>query len=248
MRSPSHLVALLLLVCPVTLLAQTDPQTASLGKKLRQGAEPPHRTQAALGLGESDDPEALQPLCEGLKDPSEQVRAAAARALGKLKEVAGLECLKAQKKETDAAARAAIKASIETLQALKDRAPRVYVQFTGVKDKTGALSSALMKATEARMRRKLSQMGALLAPEKENKAEAQGVLRKHGIQGYRLQAEVHPTKAGGLRVMVVCIGYPDQALLGDVELQASGAKPEDLLKALAPRIIEEAADTFEWDT
>jgi hypothetical protein len=247
MRSPSHLVALLLIVCPVTLLAQTDLQTASLGKRLSQGAEPPQRTQAALGLGESDDPEALQPLCEGLKDPSEQVRAASARALGKLKEVAGLECLKARK-ETDAAARAAIKASIETLQALKDRAPRVYVQFTGVKDKTGALSSALVKSTEARMRRKLSQMGALLAPEKESKAEAQGVLRKHGIRGYRLQAEVHPTKAGGLRVMVVCIGYPDQALLGDVELQASGAKPEDLLKALAPRIIEEAADTFEWDT
>jgi hypothetical protein len=37
-------------------------------------------------------------------------------------------------------------------------------------------------------------------------------------------------------------------LLGDVEVQASGAKPEELLKVLAPRIIEEAADTFEWDT
>ena len=79
-------------------------------------------------------------------------------------------------------------------------------------------------------------------------ADIEEILRKHGIQGFRLQAEIHPTEGGGLRVSVVCISYPDQSLLGDVELQASGAKPEELLKVLAPRIIDEAADTFEWDT
>ncbi|HYO55616.1 HEAT repeat domain-containing protein [Archangium sp.] len=248
MRSPSHLVTLLLLVCPVMVLAQTDPQTASLGRRLKQGAEPQHRVQAARVLGESDDPEALQPLCGGLQDSSEQVRAAAAQALGKLKEVAGLECLKARKSETDAAAQAAIKTSIQTLQELKNRAPRVYVLFGGVKDKTGDLRPEVVKFAEARMRRKLTQVGALLAPAKESKAAAQGVLRKHGIQGYRVLAEVHSTDAGGLKVRMVCIGYPDHALLGDVEVQASGAKPEELLKVLAPRIVEEAADTFEWDT
>ncbi|WP_257459896.1 hypothetical protein [Archangium lipolyticum] len=45
----------------------------------------------------------------------------------------------------------------------------------------------------------------------------------------------------------MCIGYPDQALLGDVEVQASGAMPEELLKVLASRSIEEAVDTFDWD-
>jgi hypothetical protein len=183
-----------------------------------------------------------------LKDPSEQVREAAAQALGKLKEVAGLECLKARKDETDAAARGAIQASIQTLQELKDQSPRVYVLFDGVKDKTGGLRPEVVRFAEARMRRKLTQVGALLAPAKESKAAAQGVLRKHGIQGYRVQAEIHPTEAGGLMVRMVCIGYPGQALLGDVEVQASGAKPEELLKVLSPRIIEEAADTFEWDT
>lgn len=248
MRSPSHLVACCLLVLPTTILAQADPQTASLSRTLVKGAEPHHRVQAARVLGDSEDPEALKPLCEGLKDPSEQVRAAAAQALGKLKELSGLECLKARKSETDAAAKAAIQASIEALQSFKERTPRLYVQLSGVKDKSGQVKPEVLKVTEARMRRKLTQVGALLAPPKESKAAAQGVLRKHGIQGFRLQAEIHATEAGGLRVSVVCIGYPDQALLGDVELQASGAKPEELLKVLAPRIIEEAADTFEWDT
>lgn len=246
MRRPSTLLALVLLTLPGAALAQVDSRTASLSKQLSQGQEPRARSQAAAGLGSSDDPEALKPLCDGLKDPNEQVRAAVAQALGKLKEVAGLECLKARK-ESDAAVQAAIKTSIQMLQAMKDQTPRVYVHFAGVKDKTGKLSSALVKSTEARMRRKLTLMGALLAPAKEAKAAAQGVLKKHGIQGYRLQAEVHPTEQGGLRVTMVCISYPDQSLLGDVELQASGAKPEDLLKALAPRIIEEAADTFEWE-
>lgn len=248
MRCSPSFLALVLLTLPGAVLAQVDPRIASLSKQLGTGQEPKARSQAALGLGSSDDPEAVKPLCAALKDSNEQVRAASAQALGKLKELAGLECLKARKSETDAAAKAAIQASIEALQAFKDRTPRVYVQLSGVKDKTGQLKPEVLKVTEARMRRKLTQVGAMLAPTKESKSAAQGVLRKHGIQGFRLQAEIHPTEAGGLRVSVVCISYPDQALLGDVELQASGAKPEELLKVLAPRIIDEAADTFEWDT
>jgi HEAT repeat protein len=248
MRSPSSLIALLLLFPPGVVLAQVDSRTAALSKQLGVGQEPRLRAQAAQGLGSSDDPEAVKPLCNGLKDPSEQVRAAAAQALGKLKEVTGLECLKSRKGETDAAAKAAIQASTQALQDLRDQTPRLYVQFAGVKDKTGHLKPDVVKFAEARMRRKLTQVGALLAPAKESKAAAQGVLRKHGIHGFRVQAEIHDTASGGLKVRVVCIGYPDQALLGDVEVQASGAKPEELLKVLAPRIVEEAADTFEWDT
>ncbi|PTL78564.1 HEAT repeat domain-containing protein [Vitiosangium sp. GDMCC 1.1324] len=248
MRRPLSLITLLLFTVPGVALAQVDSRTASLSKQLGQGQEPRLRSQAAQGLGSSDDPEALKPLCNGLKDSSEQVRAASAQALGKLKELAGLECLKARKSETDAATQAAIQTSIQVLQGLKEQAPRLYVMFAGVKDKTGGLRPEVVKFAEARMRRKLTQVGALLAPAKESKSAAQGVLRKHGIHGFKVQAEIHDTESGGLKVRMVCIGYPDQALLGDVEVQASGAKPEDLLKVLAPRIIEEAADTFEWDT
>ena len=248
MRCPFSLLALLLLTSPAVVLAQVDSQTLTWSRQLGTGDTPKTRSQAALSLGASEDPEALQPLCEGLKDTNEQVRAAAAQALGKLREVAGLECLKARKGETDAAAKAAIQTSLKTLQEFKDRRPRLYVLLGGVKDKTGQLKPEVTRSAEARMRRKLMQMGALLAPARESKAAVQGVLRKHGITGYQLQAEIHETESGGLRVTMVCIGYPDQQLLGDVELQASGAKPEELLKVLAPRIVQEAADTFEWDT
>lgn len=246
MRSPSHLVALVLIVYPVTLLAQTDPQTVSLAKTLKQAAEPQHRSQAARVLGESEDPEAVPALCEGLKDPSEQVRAAAAQALGTLGEVAGLECLEAKAEEPDAAAREARQAAVTKLQELKARPPRLYVMFGGVKDTTGKVLPELVKSTEARMRRALAQKGAWLAPEKEGEAAAKGVLKKHKLQGYRLLGEIRPGPEGGLKLSVMCLRYPGKQLVGTVEVQAAGGEPVELLSALAPQAIEEAAVSFQW--
>jgi hypothetical protein len=68
------------------------------------------------------------------------------------------------------------------------------------------------------------------------------------MKGYRLSAEVHTTEGGGLRITIVCLSYPDLALLGQAEVQAAGAPAADLLKALAPRVIEEVAETLEWST
>ncbi|HEX8826184.1 MAG TPA: HEAT repeat domain-containing protein [Archangium sp.] len=246
MRSPSHLVACCLLVLPTTILAQADPQTASLSRTLVKGAEPHHRVQAARVLGDSEDPEALKPLCEGLKDPSGEVRAAAAEALGTLGEVGGLECLVARKEEADPAAKAATEAALGKLEALKARAPRLYVLFTGVKDTTGTVSPEWVASTEARMRRKLAQMGALLAPEKEAEKAAKGVLATHKLQGYRLLTEIRPGPQGGLKLSVMGLRYPGKQLIGAVEVQASGAEPGELLTALAPQAIEEAASSFGW--
>jgi hypothetical protein len=127
------------------------------------------------------------------------------------------------------------------------RPPRLYVAFSGLKDKTGRLSAEQVRSAEEVMRSALRRLGAMLAPEKERPEAAKKVLRKHDISGYRLMAEAHPTAEGGLRLAVVCLSYPDMGLLGDAELRATGAEPAQLLAVLAPRIIEEAADAFEWE-
>ena len=247
MCSPSHLVAFCLLALPVTVLAQASPETASLSRTLVKGAEPHHRVQAARVLGESEDPEALKPLCEGLKDPSGEVRAAAAEALGTLGEVGGLECLEALKEEPDEAAKAAHAAALRKLGALKARAPRAYVLFAGVKDTTGTVPPEWVAATEARMRRKLFQQGVLLASTDETEKAAKGVLARHKIQGYRLVTEIRPGAEGGLKLTVMGTRYPGKKqLLGTVQVQASGAEQGELLVALAPEAIEEAASTFGW--
>lgn len=238
----------LVFMFPGFAFAQVDARVAALGRQLATGKDPSIRSRAAQGLGASDDPEAVRPLCGGLEDASEVVRAASAKGLGALQEPSALDCLKARSKEADAVTAAAIRESIQSIEEYKARTPSLYVAFDGVKDRTGVLPPELVRHTERRFTRKLVQAGAQLAPRGEGKAAARGILQKRGIPGYLLLAEVHPTDGDGLRITVVCLSYPERALLGQVEVQASGAKPAELLKALIPRAVEEAADTFEWST
>jgi hypothetical protein len=238
-------VALLLLALPA--LAQVDARVAFLTRQLEKGKDPRARSQAALVLGATEEPEAVRPLCSGLQDESELVRAAAAKGLATLKEASGLDCLK-KHKETDAATMVAVREAIKALEDFKARPPRLYVSL-GLKDKTGgSLTPELVKITEERLKRRLIHSGALLAPPKEAKKAAQGVLKKHGISGYQLNVEITKTEGGGLRMALLCLRYPDMALLGQVDVQAAGAEPAELLKALIPKAIEDAAETFEWST
>ncbi len=245
MRSPSYLLAALLLAFPTAVLAQAHPQTASLAKTVRKGALPASRITAAGLLGDSDDPEALAPLCDALGDDSGEVRAAAARALGKLGEPGGVGCLEARQAEADEAVKAAQASALASLQALQARHPKVYVKLGEVKDATGSLSPELMKYAEARLRRRLLQVGAALAPEKEAEAEARAVLKKQKWVGYWLQPTIQAGPPGGLKVVVMVVSYPGkQKLTGNATVQAADADPEELLAALLPQAIDEAVATF----
>src|SRR4051812_45175291 len=114
-------VALLLLSLPA--LAQGDTRVAYLTKQLEKGKDPRSRSQAALGLGATDEPEAVRPLCTALGDVSELVRASAAKGLATLRELSGLECLK-KHQEPDAATKVAVREAIQALESFKSRAPR----------------------------------------------------------------------------------------------------------------------------
>ncbi|QDF07223.1 HEAT repeat domain-containing protein [Myxococcus xanthus] len=238
----------LLLLAPCAALAQGDSRIAFLGKQLQKSKDPRSRSQAALVLGATEDPEAVPLLCNGLKDESELVRAAAAKGLAKLLEPGGLDCLHAHRADADASVQAAVREAVGALKEYQSRPPRFYVHLEAVKDRTGKLPADLVKATEARLRSRLMRSGAQLAPAKETKAAAKGTLKKLRVRGYRITPELHATDGGGLRVALVCLTYPDLSLMGQVEVNAAGAQPGDLLKALVPRAVEEAAETFEWSS
>ncbi|MFP2932221.1 HEAT repeat domain-containing protein [Pyxidicoccus sp. 3LG] len=238
----------LLLLAPCAALAQGDSRIAFLGRQLQQGKDPRTRSQAALVLGATEDPEAVPVLCGGLKDASELVRAAAAKGLAKLMEPTALGCLQAHKGEADAAVQSAVGEAVTALKAYQARPPRIYVSMDGLKDRTGKLPADLVKATEARLRSRLMRRGAMLAPAKESKSAAKGALKKLGVPGYRITPEIQATEGGGLKVAIVCLTYPDLSLMGQVEVKAAGAQPGDLLKALVPKAVEEAAETFEWSS
>ncbi|MCY1042584.1 HEAT repeat domain-containing protein [Corallococcus sp. bb12-1] len=247
MRLPTAILLILFLL-PCAALAQGDTRITFLGRQLEKGRDPRARSQAALVLGATEDPEAVTPLCGALKDPSELVRAAVAKGLGSLLEPGGLDCLQAFQGETDASVQAAVAESIKAIKAYQARRPRFYLALDTLKDKTGGIPPELVKVTEARLRSKLVRRGAQMAPVKETKAAAKGALKKMGVHGYRITAEIQATDSGGLRLAILCMSYPEQSLMGQVEVNAAGAPPADLLKALIPRAIEEAAATFEWSS
>jgi HEAT repeats len=237
----------LVLLAPGAVLAQEDTRLAFLGRQLQQGKDPRTRSQAALVLGATEDPEAVPLLCGGLKDASELVRAAVAKSLAKLQEPSALGCLQAHKGEADAAAKAAVDAAVAALKEFQARPPRFYVAMDALKDRTGKLPAELVKATEARLRSRLMRRGGLVAPAKESKAAAKGALKKLGVHGFRITPEIRATESGGLQVAIVCLSYPEMSLMGQVEVNAAGAQPGDLLKALIPKAVEDAAETFEWN-
>jgi hypothetical protein len=45
----------------------------------------------------------------------------------------------------------------------------------------------------------------------------------------------------------VCLTWPSKQILGEVRVKGSGGAPMDLIRALVPRLIEDAASTFDWE-
>ena len=152
---PRFAFFILVVMFPGFAFAQVDARVAALGRQLATGKDPNVRSRAAQGLGASDDPEAVRPLCGGLEDASEVVRAASAKGLGTLQEPSALDCLKAHSREADAVAAASIRESIRSIEELKARTPSLYVAFDGVKDRTGVLTPELVRHTEQRFARRL---------------------------------------------------------------------------------------------
>lgn len=247
MRPPLALLVLLpVLSFAPAALAQADARIAYLTRQLEKGRDARVRAQSALVLGATEDPDAMAPLCRGLEDPSELVRAAAAKALVKLQDFRALGCLKPRTGDSHPEARSAILEAVRTLEGFKARPPRFYLLFTGVVDRTSSLTPDLVRLAEQRLKRKLAAEGALLAGPSDSKAAAKSVLKQRRIKGFRLSAELHPLPGGGLRLALVCMTYPEQSILGQVNVKAAGAKPADLIRALAPKAIQEAAATFDW--
>ena len=50
----------------------------------------------------------------------------------------------------------------------------------------------------------------------------------------------------GLKVEMLIMSYPDQALKGSWSVNAAGGKQEKLIKAMVPRVVDDAAKELEW--
>ena len=216
------------------------------------------RTQAALNLGGTDDDDAVEPLCDGLADPSAVVRHSSAVALKRLGRASALACLKARRDvEGVASVKVQIVRSIEALEGAgggsTNANARFYVALGPVSNNTNRPRAEIERLVKDAIAAKLGQAGGYqLAPSGESPDAARGVISSRNLKGYYLSAVVEPFNysGGGLRVRVkiAVFTYPGKDLKGESPAAASvdGVQQGDhgtedmLLKAVA----DAAADGF----
>lgn len=237
-------LCLLVLLSSVAAFAEEDARVTYLVKQLAGAKDARVRAQTVLVLGQTGSDSAVAPVCGVLKDPESIVRSAAASALGEIRSEAAIACLKAAMGESDPGVRAAM-AKAMAQGALASGG--LYLQVEPVQDKVGDLSSDLMALADKLMREKLSSMGASIAPQNEDKKSATNLIRARKLKGFQLRMQLLPgSSEKGLKVEMLIMSYPEQALKGSWSVKGAGGKQESLIKAMVPRVLEDAAKELEW--
>lgn len=237
-------LALFFCLCSGSALAAEDARVTFLQKQLSGAKDPRVRAQTVLLLGQTGSDAAVALVCGALKDAEPVVRSAAAAALGELRTESSMTCLKAGLGESDPGVRAAMEKAIAQ-GAVTSGA--LYLQVEPVQDKVGDLPGEIVALAEKVMREKLNGYGANFAPPNEDKKSAASLIRAKKLKGFQLRMQLLPgSTEKGLKVEMLIMSYPEQALKGTWNVKAAGGKPESLIKAMVPRVVDDAAADLEW--
>jgi hypothetical protein len=126
--------------------------------------------------------------------------------------------------------------------------PALYISLAPVADKSSALGEEIIKLAEDGVKTKLASMGGIIAPPQETKQAAKTVIKSKQLKGYYIKVELDRTGAGELKLNLICFTYPDRSLLGEVNVKGSGGQLAAIVRKLAPKAVEEAAETFDWSS
>jgi len=234
---------LLAVLASSTVLA-ADARVTLLARQLTNTKDPRVRSQTVLLLGQTQSDEAVAPLCSSLQDPEAIVRSAAASALGELHTDAALDCLKGRLGEGDASVRAAIQRALNASVVSKGS---LYLNVEPTADSAGSLDSKLVALAHDTLTKHLATLGAAFAPQGEEKKAALALIKSRSLRGYQVRMQVGPgATEKQLKVEMLIMTYPDQSLQGSWNVKASGGKPEALIKAMVPKVVEDAAGDLNW--
>lgn len=238
-------VLALLLLTALPALAEGDARVDFLTRQLTTARDPRVRSQTALLLGQTGSAAAVGPLCALLPDPEVVVRAAVVNALGELRLAPALECLQRAGAEEDPG----VKAELQKALAKGPVAEGVlYLALEPIQDKVGTLGEAVLQLAEALLRDTVvARFHAALAPASEEKRAAAALVKARHLRAFQLRVQLLPGKTErALKVQMLVMTYPEQSLKGSWNVQAAGGKPESQLKAIVPRVLDDAAGELEW--
>jgi HEAT repeats len=246
-RSDRRRATALLLLASGVAAADADARWSFLVRQLASAQDPRARVQAAMALGATEEASALAPLCAALRDSDPLVRAAVAKSLPSLHEPGALDCLLAHGQDADPLARAEVAQAVASVRALAERSPRISVAVLPVADASDPPADpALLALARTRLQNRLRWMGAEVASEPEDRSVARAAMTRAQLRGFQLRTRlVH--RGSEVSLTVVCLTYPEQEVLGEVTGRATGGRPEDAVRALVPRLLQDLAATFEWN-
>lgn len=108
-------------------------------------------------------------------------------------------------------------------------------------------ASDLSPLVEKLLRAKLESLGASFAPEGEDKKTALAAIKANHLKGFQLGVTLEAGEApGSMKVQLLVMSYPEQALKGSWSVKASGGKPDKLVTAMVNRVVDDAAGDLDW--
>jgi hypothetical protein len=196
------------------------------------------RTMAAAQLGRTNDDAAVQPLCDGLRDPSDVVRLAVVAGLKRLGRPAAVPCLKDRLAiETNDAAKTQIQQAIDAIGASPPATvanAKFYIAMSRIANNTGRSQADVDNIILTAIRDKLTSIGGYqIAPSGETPDAAKAVIAARHLKGYyfSILVDKFDYSGGNLRVKVklAIFTYPGKDLRGEVPVSPvqSGVQPGD---------------------
>jgi hypothetical protein len=258
MNARPYLTLVLALVLSLFTIDAGAESVSELAKKLRGHEDFLVRAQAALALGATQSKKAIEPLCSGLSDDKDSVRAAAAAGLAKLA-LGGKECLdKRLAKENSSNVRKMIEKALRLIDEAGTgptlgKSTKYYVALGRVLDRTGRKAGEVASLVRSAMLRKASSLsGFAFAPSGETIAQAKKRLRKHDhVYGYLFEPIVTKSSSGGnvsIELDVKFFSYPEREALGNLSrtVGMSGSsidtdQENDLIKKVSTEAMSEFA-------
>jgi hypothetical protein len=246
---------MLLLACwLLPTSASAADRLTELAAKLRGDKDFRVRTQAALALGVSQSERAVAPLCSGLDDQDQTVRAASAAALGKLRK-GGLDCITHRLAlEQHPKVKEMLTKVLHRLQQplLPTIGPetRYYVAVGPTTNKTPGTDEEVETLVREALNKELAKDKTLaVAPSDETEDQANVLLAKHkGLKSVFIWPKLQAIDESGslsFKLSFTLFSYPDKAFKGSLAQSArlpggSSSDPkalEELMNAAAPLIV-----------
>ena len=207
------------------------PSVSELGDRVKNSDDFRVRLQAALELGKSADPDALEPLVRALDDQNASVRTAAAAALEELGDPSAVPALKRHDADRSEQVRKQVKATLATFAAAAHdgiRPARLLVQLGPMKNQTPVKVASVEAELERESRKKLDALPGVRVVASSNDCGA--VTQKKKLPVVMVTGHIQKLQAsrdGSDIVYSASVEYilhtmPDESIAAKVSGSASG--------------------------